>query len=130
MLIPFFIYITPLLIIIYWFWVGTEFTEDMKSPVLATITANSMGIVCAALYYWQFIILNDEKRNLFLAGFSQMFTAPLNYITAKIVYIFGAPSNEITDVTTLSMELIGLILMILVFLCGYLYKKRSMKTSC
>jgi len=125
--IPLFIYVAPLLMIVYWFWVGTKFTEHVMNPIKAIVVANAIGIMSLALYYWQFIIVADQERNLILAGFSQMFTAPLSYLTARIGVIFEQTPNEITQVTFLAMEVIGLILMIFVFSSGYIYKKKYLK---
>jgi hypothetical protein len=125
--IPLFIYIAPFLMIVYWFWVGTKFTENVKNPTKAIVLANSIGIISLALYYWQFVIVADKERNLILAGFSQMFTAPFSYITARIGFIFEQTPNEITQGTTLVMQVTGLILMIIVFFSGYFYKKNHLK---
>lgn len=125
--IPLFIYIAPVLVIAYWFWVGTNFTENIRNPIKAIVLANSIGIISFVLYYWQFVIVTDKERNLILAGFSQMFTAPLSYITGKIGVLFEQTPNEITQVTFLVMQVAGLILMIIAFFSGYIYKKNLLK---
>lgn len=125
--IPLFIYIAPFLMLIYWFWVGTKFTEKIKNPIKAIVLANSTGVIALALYYWQFVIVADKERNLLLAVFSQMFTVPLSYLTARIGFIFEQAPNEITKITPLVMQVTGLILMIVVFSGGYFYKKNHLK---
>lgn len=120
--LPFITYITPFLMIAYWFWIGTEFAKVLKKPVIAIPLANSIGIISLLLYYWQFVILQAGERNLTIAGFSQMFTAPLDYISALIFYIFKAPI-EATSVTTLAMQVFEIILMLIVFSGGFFYKK-------
>jgi hypothetical protein len=125
--IPLVIYAAPFLMIAYWFWVGTKFTENIMNPIKAIVVANAIGIMSLALYYWQFIIVADKERNLILAGFSQMFTAPLSYLTARSGVIFEQTPNEITQVTFLAMQVTGLILMIIVFSSGYFFKKNNLK---
>lgn len=125
--IPLIIYVAPFLMLVYWFWVGTKFTENDMNPIKAIVLANAIGIMSLTLYYWQFIIVADQERNLILAGFSQMFTAPLSYITAKIGFIFEQTPNEITQVTFLIMEVTGLFLMLIVFSSGYFFKKNHLK---
>ncbi|MEG0773847.1 hypothetical protein [Clostridium sp.] len=118
--LPLFINVAPFLMMAYWFWVGTQFAENVKSPVKAIVLANSIGIISLLLYYWQFVMVADNQRNLVLAGFSQMFTISLIYITAKIGLIFPQTPNEIIQIT-------GLILMLIVFTSGYFYKKKLLK---
>ena len=125
--IPLVIYVAPLLMLVYWFWVGTKFTENVMNPIKAIVLANAIGIISLAMYYWQFIIVADQKRNLILAGLSQMFTAPLSYLTVKIGVIFEQTPNKITQVTFLAMEITGLILMVIVFSSGYFFKKNHSK---
>ncbi|MPM45844.1 hypothetical protein SDC9_92536 [bioreactor metagenome] len=118
--LPLFIYIAPFLMMFYWFWVGTQFAENVKSPAKAILLANSIGIISLLVYYWQFVMVADNERILVLAGFSQMFTVPLIYLTAKIGLIFQQTPNEIIQVT-------GFILMLIVFTIGYFYKKKLLK---
>lgn len=127
--IPLVIYIAPFLMLAYWFWVGTKFTENAMHPIKAIVLANAIGIMSLALYYWQFFVVTDQERNLILAGLSQMFTAPLSYLTARIGFIFEQTPNEITQVTFLAMEVTGLILMIIVFSSGYFFKKNHLKQN-
>ncbi len=122
-LIPLFIFVAPFLMIIYWFFAGSKFAENNVSPVKAVLMANSIGIISLALYYWQFTIVSDAKRSLLIAGFSQMFSAPLSYLSAVIGFLF----TDATDEISLVMQVIGLILMIIVFLSGYLYRKKNLK---
>lgn len=126
LLMPFLIYLAPFLMIAYWFWVGKEFAKIIKNPIIAILLANSIGIISLLLYYWQFVILQASERNLFISGFSQMFTTPLDYISALMNFIFKA-HNEATYVTTLAMQTLELILMLIVFSSGYFYMKHLSK---
>ncbi len=125
--IPFLIYMAPFLMLAYWFWAGMNFAKIIKNPVIAISLANSIGIISVLLYYWQFVILQASERSLAIASFSQMFTTPLDYVTALSQLLFEA-SNEITQVTTLTMQTFEIVLMIIVFSCGYFYMKYKPKS--
>lgn len=86
-----------------------------------------MGIISLPIYYWIFIIKGYEQKNLALAGFSQWFSAPLSFITAKIGVLFEKVPNEITQTTSLVMQISGLLLMMIVFFIGYSYKRYHSK---
>ncbi|WP_040210287.1 hypothetical protein [Clostridium polynesiense] len=122
--IPWLMYTVPFLVMGYWFWVGGKFAENVKSPLKATLYANFIGTIAFVLYYYQFVITADKDRNLTLAVFFQLFTAPLGIITAKIALIFQRNPNEVTPVTFFAIQALGLILMMLVFFSGYVYKKK------
>lgn len=110
-----------LLVITYWFWVGTRFAGDIHNPFKAILLANAMGVISLALYFWQFFIASDNNRNLILAGFSQLFSAPLSFLSARIGILFTP--DEVNQTTFLVMQIVGLIIMIMVFSMGYVYKK-------
>jgi len=122
-LFPLFIFVAPFLMIVYWFFAGTKFAEHVENPVKAVLTANAIGIISLLLYYWQFTIVSDAERSLLIAGFSQMFSAPLSYFSAVIGYLFTESPDEIS----LAMQVIGLILMIIVFSSGYIYRKNNLR---
>ena len=56
-----------------------------------------------------------------------MFTTPLDYISALIRLLYELP-HEITQVTTLAMQTFEIVLMLIVFSCGYFYKKYKPKS--
>jgi len=126
--IPFLIYLAPFLMLVYWFWAGMKYAKIINNPVIAISLANSIGIISVLLYYWQFVILQDSERILAIAGFSQMFTSSLDFISALIRSFFQA-SNEITRVTTLPMQIFKIVLMIIVFSSGYFYMKYKPKSQ-
>jgi hypothetical protein len=122
---PSIIYAAPFLMIGYWFWVGRKFAAYVRNPFGAILLANAMGIVSLAVYYWQFILTSGQARNTILAGLSQMFSAPLSMITARIGLVFEKAPDEITQVTAFVMQAAGLTLMITIFCIGYFTKKRQ-----
>lgn len=104
-----------------------KISENVNNPIKAIVLANSIGIISLILYYWQFVVVADKGRNIILAGFSQMFTLPLSYISSYIMIRFGLIPNGINQSTILAIQVVGLILMIIVFFSGYFYKKNLSK---
>lgn len=51
-----------------------------------------------------------------------MFSAPLSFLSARIGILFTP--DEVNQTTFLVMQIVGLIIMIMVFSMGYVYKKR------
>lgn len=125
--IPYLIYMAPFLMLAYWFWAGMQYAKIVKNPVIAISLANSIGIISILLYYWQFVILPASERILAIAAFSQMFTTPLDYISALTRSLFKA-ANELTQVTTITMQTFEIVLMLIVFSCGYFYMKYKPKS--
>lgn len=120
-------YISPLLMIVFWFKVGGKFGELDKNIFFSVLVGNSLGIVSLLIYFWQFLLLSEERRNLLLAGFSQMFSTGVVMLTAPIAILFEPDKNNIGRTTGTAMQVLGLVLMILVFTMGYLWKKISDK---
>ena len=77
----------------------------------------------------KFNYLTDSQRNLWLAGFSQMFSAPILRITAKIGVLVEAESGVITQTFVNAMQVLGLILLALVFMVGYFVKQKKLYNS-
>lgn len=120
-------YIIPIIIIILWYWVGTKFADNVNSYIVGILGGNILGILSLGIYYWQFIIRDDGKRSMFLAGLSQYFTSSLSPLTAKIGMIFEKTPNTITQTTMTAMQVIGTIIMIIVFSIGFIMRKNFNK---
>lgn len=118
-------YILPFATIVFWFWLGSRYAQTNWNIFLSVLIGNAVGLLSLALYLWQFIILNDDKQNIFIAGFSQMFTTCTNIYTAPIAVLFEAEQNTFTQTSATAMQYLGLILMMVVFIFGYIYGKRK-----
>lgn len=117
-------YVLPFAMLCFWFWVGQKYSQ-LKIPAFCTILiGNSMGILSLLIYIWQFVFLSDQQRNLFLAVCSQYFSAAISFLTAKVAVLFEPQKNVIGSVSATGNQIIGLIVMVLVFTAGFLYKKR------
>lgn len=123
------LYIMPIIILIYWYWVGLRFSENIRNPLLGIASGNFFGILSLCIYYWQFIILDDQKRSIFLAGLSQYFTTPLNILTAKISMLFDKSPSIIDHNNILNMHISGTIIMIITFVIGYIVGIRKNKNQ-
>ncbi len=128
-LISILIYGGPIFFIIYWVWVAGLFQGHMKSPIKATLLANSGGIISLLIYIWQLILVSDDKRSLFLAGLSQDFSAPLSFLTVKIGMQFEKNPIEGTMITIFASQVAGLVIMMIVFYLGYSIKKRNEQSN-
>jgi hypothetical protein len=119
-------WLMPFVYLIYWFWVGGRFAESIRNPIIAIPFGNIFGIISLLVYMWQFTYLTDTQRNIWLAVFSQVFSAPVLWITGKIAVLFEAESGMITKTSMNVMQISGLILMVLVFTAGYLLKRKTL----
>lgn len=125
-------YLYPIGIIIFWFWLGTRYSKTQYNLLFATLLGNAIGLISLTLYFVQFILLDDSRRNLFLAGFSQMFTSSIAPYTARIAVLLEANKNSISQTTFTAIQWIGLIIMVVIFVAGYLVgklKKQMIKTE-
>lgn len=119
----------PFLLLIYWFCVGRKFAVGINNPVIAIIIGNIFGIISVLIYYWEFIILTDVQRNLWLAGFSQCFSATISPITSKIGILFETEPYTITQTTINLMQFTGFILMVFIFSIGYFVNYKRLHKS-
>lgn len=100
-----------------WFWVGMKYANLYANRVKGFLIGNSIWLVSFLLYIWQFVILNDENRNLFLAGLSQHYV--LSYLwSGREVYLLFIDTR--TFYTT-PIIIISFLIMLLVFSLGFLY---------
>lgn len=104
------LYVLPFVVLVFWFWLGRQYAKTDWRPLSAIIIGSASGLISLALYIWQFHIITEEARNIFLAALSQMYFAAVpEWIFAGIgIYIY------------LVLHIIALVLMIAVFTFGYL----------
>ena len=122
-------WLMPVALLIYWFWVGGKFAEGMKNPIIAVLFGNCFGVISILVYIWQFNFLSDSQRNIGLAAFSQAFSAPLSPVTGKFGVLFEAESGMITQTSIYAMQVLGLIIMVLVFTMGYALARNKLNRS-
>lgn len=122
-------YLIPCISLIFWFYLGSKYSKTSWNIIQSTIIGNGIGFLSLLLYYWQFWVNDDNNRNLFFAGFSQMFVANTNLLTAKYAMLFEAEKNTITLTSSTAMQVLGLLLMIIIFMIGYVYGKMKSKNK-
>jgi hypothetical protein len=128
-LITFLFYILPILILSFWFWVGGKFAQRNVKVFPAILIGNSIGIVSLLLYLWQFVFVSSDSRSLYLAGFSQDFSAGLSFFTARFAILFEPEKNVIGQATAIGIQVLGLLFMLIVFTLGYYLKKRKLRVN-
>ncbi|MDW7651878.1 MAG: hypothetical protein SCK29_03815 [Bacillota bacterium] len=122
-------FVIPFILLAYWFWVGGKFAEVVKNSFAAVLAGNFFGIVSFLIYYWQFIFLTGENRSLWLAVISQMFNAPLSFITVRAGSIFESAPNTFSQTSVTASQAVGLLLMVLTFSTGYFHTKNKRKVT-
>ena len=102
------LYVLPFVVLVFWFWLGRQYAKTDWRPLSAIIIGSASGLISLVLYIWQFHILTEEGRNMFIAGLSQM------YFAAVPEWIFARSGLYLV------IHIIALVLMIAVFTFGYL----------
>lgn len=116
----------PLAMLFFWFWLGKQFAGTDWSFLQSMAIGNAAGLISLALYIWQFVFETDETRNLFLAGLSQMYGAAApTYFFGWLARMFESEPNTIGRASFLAIQVIALVLLLAVFLCGYLWQKKE-----
>ena len=123
-------YVVPILVLIFWFYLGSQYANTTWKIIPSALIGNAIGIISVLLYVWQFIFETDETRNIVVAGFSQMFSAatPL-YLIGRLAILFESQPNYAGRGTMTAMQVIALIVMILVFMFGYIWRKNKNKND-
>ena len=118
-------YVLPFAMLFYWFWAGRKYAQAKGSALISILIGNSIGILSLLLYIWQFVLLSDQQRNLFLAGLSQYFSSPIVFLTMKVAVLFESQKYAIGSTTAVATQIIGLFVMLVVFAVGIFYEKRK-----
>lgn len=116
-------YLIPCITLIFWFYLGRKYSKTNWNILQATILGNCIGFISLLLYLWQFYLRNDENRNLFISGISQLFVSGTSLFTAKFPQFFENHGNTITQTSYTAMQVLGLFLMVIIFLIGYVFGK-------
>lgn len=114
------IYFWGFVVIFFWFYVGTQFGKLDISKVKSFILGNSLWMISLILYIWQFILLNDEKRNFFIAGISQNYNLGYVFISSRIISLF----TNIIDGNI--VVIVSYLIMLVVFSLGFIYASKKM----
>lgn len=124
-----FFYVIPVITLCYWFWLGTKFSMSTWNMLSATLIGNCIGLVCFALYFIEYILLDESEINIFIAAFSQMFVNSIVLLISPWAALVEANSTSITQSTITALQWISLILMIIIFMSGYIFGKVKQRAS-
>ncbi len=102
--------------IFFWFYVGTQFGKLDIPKVKSFILGNSFWMISFILYIWQFVLLNGEERNSFIAVMSQNYNLGFVFISSRIINLF---TNSIHSNTVM---IFSYLIMLIVFSIGFIYK--------
>ncbi len=120
-------YLLPCFTLTFWFYLGSKYSKTNWNIIQSTIIGNGVGFLSLLLYYWQFWGLSDDNRNIFFSAISQYFVANTGLVTSKYALLFETEKNTITQISFAAMQILGLILMVIIFLAGYVFGKAKNK---
>lgn len=121
-------YVLPILTTVFWFWLARQYARTAWHPLASMAIGNAVGILSLAVYLWQFLLESDETRNFFLAVASQMYTAAApSWIFGRFAILFESQPNTIGRASMVSMEVLAVVYMLLVFVCGYVWERRNLR---
>ncbi|MCB2290750.1 hypothetical protein LGK97_13470 [Clostridium sp. CS001] len=126
-LASFLFYILPIFMFFLWFWVGGKFAQMNIKVLPSILVGNSIGIVSLIVYLWQFGLVSEAHRSLTLAGLSQMFSASTGMYIVRIAILIQPERNVVGHSTNTIIQILGLILMIIIFTIGYYFNKRKVR---
>lgn len=101
--------------IIYWFWVGKQFGQLKLNRLFSFLIGNIIWIISFMLFILQFIVVDDSKRNFFLAGISQYYILFTIMFPTKLVALFTDVLHSTQIIVT------SYIFMLIIFLIGFIY---------
>ncbi|MFC6333063.1 hypothetical protein ACFP56_10545 [Paenibacillus septentrionalis] len=101
--------------IVYWFWVGKQFGQLKLNRLFSFLIGNIIWIISFMLFIWQFIVVDDSKRNFFLAGISQYYILFTIMFPTKLVALFTDVLHSTQIIVT------SYIFMLIIFLIGFIY---------
>ena len=109
--------LSQLIFAVFWFWVGMKLFCLSGNKIKNFFIGNSIWLLSFLLYLWQFALLDDESRNMFLAGISQYYVLPFIWSGVKLSLLFTDTIHGIT------ITIISFISMLLVFMVGFIVGK-------
>jgi len=106
---------------VFWFWVGIRLSNISGSNVKSFIFGNSIWLLSFLLYIWQFVLLNDESRNMLIALISQYYMLSFIWTGTKLSLLFSDVSSGVT------ITIISYLSMLLVCTVGFIVGKLKVK---
>lgn len=116
-------YLLPSITLCFWFYLGSKYSETNWNILQSVIIGNGIGLLSLLLYFWQFWQCSDDNRNLIISGISQLFVSNTNLLTAGYAILFEPEKNVVTQISSTAMQIMGLVLMVIIFTAGYIFGK-------
>ncbi len=121
-------YIVPCLVLIFWFFLGRQFSRTNWRLVFSLLISSVSGVLSLCLYWWQFVVENDATRNMTIAKLSQMYMAsvPLFLVSKLFTPFLDRFINLTTTENIIVLQMISIIIMMIVFGAGYTWGKSQL----
>lgn len=117
--------VSPFALLLYWSWVaGLYFKADIHF-IWSVLIANSYGIASFIIYMVLYYGTNIWQGTKFSDQIIFWFTYPLQFLTLSIGGMIHDPEND--GMMVASIQIYGLILMLLAFVIGYLAARSGAK---
>lgn len=117
-------WLLPAVLLVFWFWVGRKYAGSGWNLIPVLLLVHAVGILCLAVYLWQFLLVGDGARNMLLATFSQSY-APVNHYTSFLAIRFEPAPHVIGRVSFTAIQVLDLLLMMAVFSEGCWFQRKK-----
>ena len=123
-------YVLPYAVLVFWFWLGKQYAKCDWNFLISIVVSSATGIISLVLYIWQFLFETDETRSLFIAGLSQMYCASTpSHLFGRLANLFESQPHYIGRASFLALQVISVVLMLVIFICGYIKGRKEYKKS-
>ena len=109
--------LSQLIFAVFWFWIGMKFSYLIGNNVKSFFIGNSIWLLSFLVYLWQFALLDDESRNMFIAVISQYYMLSFIWSGTILSLLF----TDILHGTTITI--ISYLVMLFVFTIGFIVGK-------
>ncbi|MRH41474.1 hypothetical protein GH741_02155 [Aquibacillus halophilus] len=107
-------FLSQLVLAVFWFWIGIKFSSFSGNKVKSFFIGNSIWLLTFILYLMQFVLLDDESRNMTIAIISQYYMLSFIWSGTKLALLFTDALNGTTII------IISYLFMLLIFTIGFL----------
>ena len=118
-------WLLPLVMLVFWFWVGMRYARRIKNPAAALLLAHSVGLAALGLYLWQEYGVDEGEKVMWVMRLIQDFTTPVIMLSARIVVPFCKTVDGVFQVPNTALQIVGLVLFILPFAGGYFRERQK-----
>ena len=109
--------------LILWFFSGWAYGKTALPKGAAILLGNLVGLVSLLLYLWQFLLVEDGMRNLFLSAFSQMFCTAGTRLGALVSLPLKSEFNTAPQISVTCTVVFSTLIMSVIFAAGVLVRR-------